>query len=237
MGILDIFNKNIIEEKTEAIIPEPTIESLKGIDYSRYKWTEGYKGTNDDMTCRGFQFELNKEYTVEGDTRMCDHGFHLCEKLEDVFKYYSPLDKTRFFKVKALVDMKERDAALRSMFSFHEDKLVAKTIILTEEISKEELLPLLSKKYPLITTVDDLDKAREIGYVTFEKQLFIGSMDKNGLGYDFSEFLYCHIRPNQLKETIRMIECLQKENVSHDMIVKILMDFIMDRGEFYINRQ
>lgn len=237
MGILDIFNKNIIEEKTEAIIPEPTIESLKGIDYSRYKWMEGYKGTNADMTCKDFQFELNKEYTVEGDTRMCVHGFHLCEKLEDVFTYYSPVEKTRFFKVKALVDMKERDKALLSMFDFNKDKLVAKTIILTEEISNEELLPLLPKKYRFIKTVDDLEKVREIGYGTFEKQLFIESMDKNGLGYDFSEFLYCHIHPNQLKETIRMIECLQKENVSHDMIVKILMDFIMDRGEFYINRQ
>ena len=54
-----------------------------------------YKGTDKDMKCRGFQFELGKEY-VEEEAKLCDKGFHGCEYPLDVFRYYAPAD-SRFF--------------------------------------------------------------------------------------------------------------------------------------------
>ena len=54
-----------------------------------------YKGTDKDMKCRSFQFELGKEY-VEEEAKLCDKGFHGCEYPLDVFAYYAPAD-SRFF--------------------------------------------------------------------------------------------------------------------------------------------
>ena len=54
-----------------------------------------YKGTDKDMKCRGFQFELGKEY-VEEEAKLCDKGFHGCEYPLDVFAHYAPAD-SRFF--------------------------------------------------------------------------------------------------------------------------------------------
>ena len=54
-----------------------------------------YKGTDKDMKCRGFQFELGKEY-VEEEAELCVKGFHGCEYPLDVFSYYTPAD-SRFF--------------------------------------------------------------------------------------------------------------------------------------------
>ena len=54
-----------------------------------------YKGTDKDMKCRGFQFELGKEY-VEEEAKLCDKGFHGCEYPLDVFAHYAPVG-SRFF--------------------------------------------------------------------------------------------------------------------------------------------
>lgn len=54
-----------------------------------------YKGTDKDMKCRGFQFELGKEYE-EAEAKLCKKGFHGCEYPLDVFAYYAPAD-SRFF--------------------------------------------------------------------------------------------------------------------------------------------
>ena len=54
-----------------------------------------YKGTDKDMKCRGFQFDLGKEY-VEEEAKLCKKGFHGCEYPLDVFAHYAPAD-SRFF--------------------------------------------------------------------------------------------------------------------------------------------
>ena len=54
-----------------------------------------YKGTDKDMKCRDFQFELGKEYE-EAEAKLCNKGFHGCEYPLDVFAHYAPAD-SRFF--------------------------------------------------------------------------------------------------------------------------------------------
>lgn len=54
-----------------------------------------YKGTDKDMKCRDFQFELGKEYE-EAEAQLCNKGFHGCEYPLDVFAHYAPAD-SRFF--------------------------------------------------------------------------------------------------------------------------------------------
>ena len=52
-------------------------------------WIKAYKGFNEDMKCRDFQFEEGKEYE-EKDAKLCSTGFHACEAPIDCLNYYSP---------------------------------------------------------------------------------------------------------------------------------------------------
>ena len=49
---------------------------------------KAYKGFNNDMTCRDFQYEVGKEYEQKGKIEVCENGFHACENPMDVFKHY-----------------------------------------------------------------------------------------------------------------------------------------------------
>ena len=56
------------------------------------KTIRGFKGFDKDLKCRGFQYEIGKDYEQEGEVKCCKRGFHFCENPFDVFRYYSPSD-------------------------------------------------------------------------------------------------------------------------------------------------
>ena len=51
---------------------------------------KGFKGFDKDLKCRGFQYEVGKEYEQKGEIRCCDNGFHFCEDPFDALDYYHP---------------------------------------------------------------------------------------------------------------------------------------------------
>ena len=56
-----------------------------------------FKGFDKDLRCKGFQYEVGKEYETER-AEICEEGFHACEFPLDVLRYYNPAD-SRFCKV------------------------------------------------------------------------------------------------------------------------------------------
>ena len=88
----------------------------------------GYKIMESDITCRGFQYELGKEYSLEGELVICRNGFHFCENIFDCLEYYDNIkgDK-RLFLVEALGEVITEN-----------DKSVTNKIKIIEEIKDTE---------------------------------------------------------------------------------------------------
>ena len=50
---------------------------------------KSFKGFDKDLTCRGFQYEIGKEYETDK-AKACSEGFHACQQPIEVFSYYPP---------------------------------------------------------------------------------------------------------------------------------------------------
>ena len=62
--------------------------------------TIAYKGFNKDLKCRGFQYEVGKEYHHTEKIVLCESGFHACPEPIEVFDFYAP-GISRFCEVEA----------------------------------------------------------------------------------------------------------------------------------------
>lgn len=62
------------------------------------KTIKSYKAFDENMQCRGFQYEVGKEYDMNGDIECCKRGFHACESPMEVWDYYDMLT-SRFAEV------------------------------------------------------------------------------------------------------------------------------------------
>ena len=47
-----------------------------------------YKGFDENLSCRGFQYEVGNEYEIGGKIECCHHGFHACESPLEVLDHY-----------------------------------------------------------------------------------------------------------------------------------------------------
>ena len=66
-----------------------------------------FKGFDKNLKCRGFQYEIGKEYE-EKEASICNKGFHACEHPLDCFSYYAPTE-SRYCEVE-IEDNGERES-------------------------------------------------------------------------------------------------------------------------------
>ena len=62
------------------------------------KIIKAYKGFDKNMQCLGYQYEVGKEYDMDGEIKCCDRGFHACKSPLEVWDYYDMLS-SRFAEV------------------------------------------------------------------------------------------------------------------------------------------
>lgn len=139
---LSSFNANQI---TFGFDPGVKMADLDSDKPEEWIWVDGYKGTDKNMQCHdNFQYELGKRYDMPEDAeiRECSNGFHLCLKLSDVTRTYYPVGSgNRFFRVRALV--RKNDVLHYGKYDgwgHHSDKLVAKSIEFTSELTPDVIL-------------------------------------------------------------------------------------------------
>lgn len=131
----NIFGMDLAEPKTESVSAE-----------EEWVWVDGFKATDKDMTCRDQAYEFGKTYTMPEDAEIkaCKNGYHLCLKLEDVFKYYKIGNGNRYFAVRALVRKSDVEKYgkldLESIYYGRDNnKLAAKSIEFVRELTPDEI--------------------------------------------------------------------------------------------------
>lgn len=90
-----------------------------------------YKGFDEDLSCLGFQYEIGKEYCLDGELELCANGFHACQNPLDVFDYYNMSPYTRYAMVELWGDVD---------FAIDNEKLCATNIRIVKEMSIDELV-------------------------------------------------------------------------------------------------
>lgn len=76
---------------------------------------KAYKAFDKDLSCRGFKYEVGKEYEETDYIKACEKGFHACPYPLDVFGYYAPAG-SRFCEVEqsGKIDDSESDKVCSS---------------------------------------------------------------------------------------------------------------------------
>ena len=182
---------------------EPETDKKESIDIKNtWVWVEGYKGTDKDMKCNDFQYELGTMYQMPKDSvEECKTGYHLCLTLRDVFKYYNIGRENRFFKVRALVrlsdkneygKMPEYDLANRYYSLFSRDprnKLVAAEIEFLEELTMDDIL---SNTRAVDWDIKYKEMAMRIGIDGAERSRKIDTLMDYGYSLPFASYLIDH---------------------------------------------
>ncbi|ACU61322.1 DUF7666 domain-containing protein [Chitinophaga pinensis] len=95
---------------------------------------KGYKVTDNDMRCRGYQYELGKTYNQPGQVELCGNGFHFCVSPAHCFNYYEFTSDNRVFEIEASGDIVHGN-----------DKSACSDITLVRELTWEEVLKFVNQ--------------------------------------------------------------------------------------------
>ena len=133
------YDTEFLKHITNSYYGTPKIEKEINEDDVEWVWVTGYKGTDKNMQCRGYQFELGRQFDMPdgAEIKICQSGFHLCKDLGNVCRYYAVGEGNRFFEVKALVRRYNKNGYYT--FEHRDDKMTSKSIEFVRELTAEEV--------------------------------------------------------------------------------------------------
>ena len=127
------------------------------------KVIKSYKAFDKDMKCRDFQYEVGKEYEMDGHIECCTRGFHACESPLEVFDHYDMLN-SRFAEVEqsGTIDREEGSTKVcSSRIKIKEELKLADIINIGVEWLKDITSPSIVKADGALN--DNGDRKKQIG--------------------------------------------------------------------------
>jgi len=88
-----------------------------------------FKGFNQNLSCRDFQFNIGETFTHTGKVEACASGFHACVNPIDVFAYYPPAN-SRFCLTESSGDIETHN---------DDSKIASSILTVVKELSLAEL--------------------------------------------------------------------------------------------------
>ena len=167
-------------------------------------WVRGFKGTEKDMSCKGYHYELGKQFDLDEDLEpsVCHNGFHFCKELINVFRYYKIGDGNRFFEVEALVkksdlDPKKKEYAkyanaawnLYHTSSHYDDKYAAKSIRFIRELTVDEVFETVTDSDVREWAEEQKKRAMETSINTVRKDIRAFDLCAAGYSPAFAKYI------------------------------------------------
>lgn len=204
---------------------------------------EGYKGTDKNMMCRDYQYELGKTFSKKYEViEMCKNGFHFSENLQGTFSYYPLRPHNRYFKVKALAKLKFiiKDGTWRRHRDLTDNKLVAKEIKFIEEVSIDELKPHILEKYPFLDNLEEQwNEEFIINYKENVKHMYAKKINKisnftTELCDEIANKMFINNK-EKMDEIVCFIKLLTENDISNDTIYNELKSMNSDNNNEAVN--
>ena len=189
----------------DDIALENVMNAIKTIEEEEYIWIKGFKGTNKDMRCQDYQYELDKQFDLDADVEpvICSKGFHLCKKLESVFQYYKIGNGNRFFEVEALVKKSDLNPERKKNstpnvyvpygylpgFSGSKDKYAAKSIRFIRELTVDEVFEVVSDEEVRGWTEEQKKRAMETSIAAVRPEVREFELCAAGYSPVFSKYI------------------------------------------------
>lgn len=182
------YDTKLLDAHINTILTNGANYKSEDVGEEEWVWVTGYKGTDRNMRCRNYQFELNKQHDMpEGEEiRMCSNGFHFCDKLSRVYNYYKMEDGNRFFEVKALVRRWKKNDYYK--VEQRDDKMVAKSIVFTRELSIDEIFESLNDDELIKWTSEQKEQARQTSINAVRTNFKIKRLVELGYSEAFATF-------------------------------------------------
>ena len=130
-----------------------------------------YKAFDKNMQCRGFQYEVGKEYEMDGEIECCNRGFHACKSPLEVWDYYDMLD-SRYAEVEqsGKIDAEENSTKVcSSHIKIKAELKLADIINIGVEWLKDITSPSKVKEDGVLN--DNGDRRKQIGSSGYSAQI------------------------------------------------------------------
>ena len=127
--VISHINPNVIGKKYS--VNADYFEEVGENKASNDEWIEieAFKATDENMTCKGKKYHMGCNFFNEN-VILGKKGFHVCGRLQDVFKTYDYDFHNRYFKVRATVK-----ASDYQYMNPNNTVLVAKKVVFVKEIT------------------------------------------------------------------------------------------------------